>query len=75
MITATDRAFAWLGTEVDIPKFTREKSVRYLAEATGLDDPAGAAQVADELGDLPLAVAQLWFQVDNQTDSTKVPVL
>ncbi|MBK6874141.1 MAG: tetratricopeptide repeat protein [Kineosporiaceae bacterium] len=38
--------------------YTREQSLAYLAERTGLDDPGGARQVADALGDLPLALAQ-----------------
>jgi hypothetical protein len=43
-----ERAFASLGTEVDVSKFTGEESVRYLAEATSLDDPDGACEVAAE---------------------------
>ena len=58
IITSTNQAFTWLGVPVDVPSFSREESVRYLRERTGQADPAGAAEVAAELGDLPLALAQ-----------------
>ena len=58
VVTSTDRAFADWGELVDVSVFTRQESVRYLAERTGLDDPPGANAVARELGDLPLALAQ-----------------
>ncbi|MFC3963126.1 tetratricopeptide repeat protein, partial [Nocardia jiangsuensis] len=58
VITSTDRAFAQLGVAVDVGSgFTRTESVRYLEEATGLDDPRGAGAIAAEIGDLPLALS------------------
>jgi hypothetical protein len=38
--------------------FTPAEAEAFLAEGTGLADPAGAAAVAAELGRLPLALAQ-----------------
>ena len=38
--------------------FTAEEALAFLAERTGLADPAGAGAVAGELGFLPLALAQ-----------------
>ena len=38
--------------------FTEEEALAFLAERTGLDNPAGARQVAGELGFLPLGLAQ-----------------
>jgi tetratricopeptide (TPR) repeat protein len=58
VVTSTDRAFAEWGVAVDVSAFSRAESVAYLAERTRLDDELGADAVADELGDLPLALAQ-----------------
>ncbi|MFD6102521.1 ATP-binding protein, partial [Nocardia salmonicida] len=57
VITSTDAAFTELGEVVEITQFTRAESVEYLRTRTGLDDKIGAAGVAAELGDLPLALA------------------
>jgi tetratricopeptide (TPR) repeat protein len=58
VVTSTDLAFRGLGAPVDVREFDPEVSVAYLEERTGLEDAAGAALVADELGNLPLALAQ-----------------
>jgi tetratricopeptide (TPR) repeat protein len=58
MITSTRRAMGNLGRAVAVDTFTAEESIGYLEERTGLADPEGAAQVASELGYLPLALAQ-----------------
>ncbi len=58
VITTTDRATAELGGVADLNVFARAESVRYLAARTGLSQEAGADEVARELGDLPLALAQ-----------------
>jgi hypothetical protein len=66
VVTTTDWAFAEFGRSVDVSVFTRTESVGYLAERTGLDDEAGASAVAEELGDLPLALAQAAANVRRQ---------
>ena len=74
VVTSTDRAFTALGQAVEIGVFERGESVAYLRQRTGLPDVseacddaleagggqpgAGAEQVAEALGDLPLALAQ-----------------
>lgn len=58
VITSTSHAFAELGTCVDVSEFSRDESLGYLATRTGLGDRDGAAAVAEELGDLPLGLAQ-----------------
>ena len=58
VITSTDRAFTELGREVDVAVFSRAESVDYLSQRTDSDDAAGAAAVAEQLGDLPVALAQ-----------------
>jgi Tetratricopeptide repeat len=57
VITTTNTAFTEFGEVVDIERFTRPESVRYLQDRTGIDDAAGAAELGGELGDLPLALA------------------
>jgi tetratricopeptide (TPR) repeat protein len=58
LVTSADRAFAELGTAVEVGVFSRAESVEYLAARTKQADPDGAAAVADQLGDLPLALSQ-----------------
>ncbi len=59
VITSTDHAFAELGTLIDIPTYTPDESVAYLGARTGLGDPDGALAVAEELGHLAVALAQV----------------
>jgi hypothetical protein len=66
VITTTHRAIADLGVAVDVPVFTRAESAGYLAARTGLTDAAGADEVAAELGDLPLALAQAAAAISGQ---------
>ena len=58
VITSTSHAFTEFGTPVDVCEFSRDESLGYLAIRTGLGDRDGAAAVAEELGDLPLGLAQ-----------------
>ncbi len=66
VITSTNHAFAEFGVPVDVSVFTREESVRYLRDRSGLTDTAGGAELAAELGDLPLALAQAATVLTNQ---------
>jgi len=58
VITSIRRSAAGLGTGVPVDVFTGEEAVGFLAERTGLDDRAGALELAEELGFLPLGLAQ-----------------
>jgi transcriptional regulator with XRE-family HTH domain len=58
IVTSTDQALAQLGVPVEVSVFDRAQSLAYLHARTRLDDEKGADQVAEELGDLPLALAQ-----------------
>ncbi|WP_214326842.1 hypothetical protein [Nonomuraea sediminis] len=58
VVTTRDRAFDRLGFPVPVGVFAPEESVAFLGRMTGLDDPAGAAELAAELGRLALALAQ-----------------
>jgi hypothetical protein len=59
VVITSDRQFgADLGTLVGVEVFTPGEALAFLAERTGLADPIGATALADELGFLPLALAQ-----------------
>ena len=46
------------GRLIAVGTFTRPQSVDFIRERTGVDDDAGAARLAEALGDLPVALAQ-----------------
>jgi len=58
IVTSTDQALAQLGRSLDVAVFDRAQSRTYLRERTGLNDDRGADLVAEEVGDLALALAQ-----------------
>ena len=58
IITGTDRSVAGLGTDVPVGVFSVAEALAFLAKLTGLDDADGAGELAAELGNLPLALAQ-----------------
>jgi tetratricopeptide (TPR) repeat protein len=58
LITSNRQSVANLGTRVGVEVFTLEEALAFLADRTGLADPADAGVVAAELGYLPLALAQ-----------------
>ncbi len=66
IITSTDRAFASFGTVIQVGLFDRARSLAYLKARADRGDPEGAALVADELGDLPLALAQAATVIQSQ---------
>ncbi len=58
LITSNRQSVANLGTSVGVEVFSTAEALAFLADRTGLADPAGATAVAAELGYLPLALAQ-----------------
>jgi len=50
-------AAAGLGTPLPVDVFTRANALAFLAKRTGLDDAGGAAELAAEVGFLPLALS------------------
>ncbi|MET9343636.1 tetratricopeptide repeat protein, partial [Nonomuraea sp. NPDC003804] len=58
LITSRNRAFHQRYSPVEVDTFTHGQALAFLAERTGLDDPDQAAELAAELGHLPLALAQ-----------------
>jgi RNA polymerase sigma factor (sigma-70 family) len=57
LITTTRESGANLGSVVPVDVFSAAEASAFLAGRTGLDDEAGAAEVAAVLGHLPLALA------------------
>jgi hypothetical protein len=58
VITSSRRPASGLGTPVPVDVFTETEALAYLAGRTGLEDMAGARELAGELGFLPLGLAQ-----------------
>ena len=58
IITSTRQSMANLGTAVAVDVFGAEEALTFLTERTRLDDDVGAAELAAELGYLPLALGQ-----------------
>ena len=58
VITTRNRAFLRLYEPIEVEVFTPAQSQAFLHRCTGLGDPGGAAELATELGHLPLALAQ-----------------
>jgi tetratricopeptide (TPR) repeat protein len=58
VITSNQRSFDSVGTLIDVEAFTPAEARAYLLERTDLQDEAGAIALSEELGYLPLALAQ-----------------
>ncbi|MEU8199237.1 tetratricopeptide repeat protein [Microbispora amethystogenes] len=58
VITTRNRAFLRACEPLEVEVFTPAQAAAFLHDRTGLTDPGGAAELAAELGHLPLALAQ-----------------
>lgn len=58
IITSNLQSVAYLGAGVPVDVFSEPEALTFLAARTGLADAAGAQMLAEELGCLPLALAQ-----------------
>jgi len=58
IITSNQQPVASLGSGVPVNVFTEQEALTFLAARTGQADAAGAQELAEELGCLPLALAQ-----------------
>jgi tetratricopeptide (TPR) repeat protein len=65
LMTTTEQPVADLGTTIPVGAFSDQEAQAFLDGRTGLGE-AGAAAVAAELGNLPLAVAQAAAVLDKQ---------
>ncbi|HTS97656.1 MAG TPA: FxSxx-COOH system tetratricopeptide repeat protein [Streptosporangiaceae bacterium] len=64
LITSRNRAWSGLAAQLDLYVFDRDESVALLRERTRRDEPEAAGDLAAELGDLPLALAQAAAYID-----------
>ncbi|GAA3432275.1 hypothetical protein GCM10018954_018780 [Kutzneria kofuensis] len=58
LITSRFRGWGKLAAQVDLDRFTREESLAYLARTVVRYNPVAADDLAQALGDLPLALVQ-----------------
>ncbi|MGD0246718.1 MAG: FxSxx-COOH system tetratricopeptide repeat protein [Streptosporangiaceae bacterium] len=65
LITSRNRGWNGLAVPVDLRGFSRSESLQVLHERSGSDEPEAASELARELGDLPLALAQAADRIDN----------
>jgi tetratricopeptide (TPR) repeat protein len=66
VITSTEQAFTTLGKPIAVQPFSPQQAASFLRRATGLEDLEGATSVAEELGNLPLALAQAAALISEQ---------
>jgi tetratricopeptide (TPR) repeat protein len=66
IITSNQESAATLGMVVRADVFSPGEALAFLSERTGLDDDAGARELAAELGYLPLALAQAAAVISGQ---------
>jgi tetratricopeptide (TPR) repeat protein len=66
VITSTRQSMGHLGRRVQVGEFTVEEALALLAARTGRSDVEGARSLVDELGCLPLALAQASAVIDDQ---------
>jgi Tetratricopeptide repeat len=69
VITTTNQAFSNTADTVDVTVYTPDEAVAYLTERTRLSDASGAAALAEEVGYLPLALAQIAWLITSQGKS------
>ncbi|MDO4901045.1 FxSxx-COOH system tetratricopeptide repeat protein [Actinomyces sp.] len=61
VLATTTRHSGWDGQgwdQIDVAEFDRSEAVDFLLRRTGQDDATTAGDIAEKLGDLPLAIAQ-----------------
>jgi Tfp pilus assembly protein PilF len=67
LITSRNRVWGGIATQVDLGEFGRTESVKFVSERSRSDEPEAAGELAEELGDLPLALAQAAAYIDTRS--------
>lgn len=67
LITSRNQVWSGSATQVDLAEFSRAESVKFLCERSRRDEPEAAGELADDLGDLPLALAQAAAYIDTRS--------
>jgi len=66
LITSRNRQWGRVAAQLDLAEFTRAESVAFVGMRSGREEPKAAAELAAELGDLPLALAQAAAYIDTR---------
>ena len=66
VITSTEQAFTTIGKPIAVQPFSSQQAASFLRRATGIEDLEGATSIAEELGNLPLALAQAAALISEQ---------
>ena len=66
IITTTSQLVSGLGTPIPIDVYTQAEALDYLSQRTGINDKSGAQELAAELANLPLALAQAAAVINSQ---------
>src|SRR6266566_1324601 len=64
LITSRNRAWSGVALRLDLEVFSRNESVAFLYKRSGRSEPEAASNLARELSDLPLALAQAAAYID-----------
>lgn len=72
LITSRYRGWGALAVQVDVETFERAESIAFLKSRTGHNEPNAAGHLAQELGDLPLALAQAAAYIDKHGISIEI---
>lgn len=67
LITSQNQEWSGIATQLDLGEFSRPESVKFVQERSGSDEPAAARELAGELIDLPLALAQAAAYIDTRS--------
>jgi tetratricopeptide (TPR) repeat protein len=66
LITSRNRVWNRIARQVDLGEFSRAESVQFVCDRSGSDEAEAASELAEELGDLPLALAQAADYIDTR---------
>ena len=66
LITSRNRAWSGVASQLDLEVFSRAESVALLCKRSKREEPEEAGDLAGELGDLPLALAQAAAYIDER---------
>lgn len=67
LITSQNRVWGRFAVPMDLGEFSRAESVRFLCQRSRSDEAEAAADLAGELGDFPLALAQAANYIDKRS--------
>ncbi len=67
LVTSRNRVWSGIASQVDVGEFSMPESVEFLCGRSGRDDSEAAEELAQELGRLPLALAQAAAYIDTRS--------